>query len=265
MTSDPALEEAIAAAVATWPNIRVGAATFGDYVRARVAGEHAVVDASATHVADLYLACGCVHGDASAWRELDRLYLARVAEYVGRVDSARAFADEVRQLLSEKLVPRREEPSKLARYSGRGPLGSWMRVAAVRVARDLKRAARPTEDIDKLDLASSRKDVEIAFLKREFAAVFTTAFQAVLATLTTDERNVVRLHYLDGLTIEQVGKTYGVSRATAARWLASARVTIIDRVRASLSDQIPASDAEPANVLAFVQSQLELSLRRHLA
>src|SRR6185369_15597861 len=91
-------------------------------------------------VADLFLACACLHNDDAAWRELDRIHLSRLPSFVARIDPSPAFGDEVRQRLSEKLI--RDAgggKAKLALYSGRCALGGWLRVAAVREAQDLKR------------------------------------------------------------------------------------------------------------------------------
>ena len=259
-----ASEAAARDAAARWSPVPLAPAVFEAYVRERLSDDAPLHDLSSLHVADLYLACACVHGDAAAWRELDRAYLSQIASYIARVDSSRAFADEVRQVLAERLLPAASDPPRLARYSGRGPLGAWMRVAAVRVARDLKRAVRPADPLDETTTPVDPGDVEVAFLKRQFAGEFESAFQAVLRSLAVDERNILRLHYLDGLSIEEVGRTYGVSRATAARSLASARATIIERVRAALAARIAPSVAGPGSVLAFVQSQLDLSIRRLL-
>lgn len=268
MTLDLALESAARAAAAEWPTIDLDRATFVAYLRERSCGDDGAPSMDrvpSQHAKDLYLACACVQGLATAWRELDRGYLSRLREYVARIDGSDTFVDEVREVLSERLLPTPERPSRLAGYSGQGPLGAWLRIAATRVAQDLKRSTRPTDDIDDhAGAAADGTDVEVAFLKRQFKSAFVDAFQAVLETLSQDERNMLRLHYLDGLTIEQVGRTYGVSRATAARHLASARATIVERVRATLADRVDVSAAGPASVLAFVESQLDLSLRFHL-
>src|SRR3954469_5110678 len=152
---------------------------------------------------------------------------------------------------------------KLSLYTGRGPLGAWLRVAAIREAQNGKRRGRRTVDANDVALVATHHDLEVALLKQRYAKEFTEAFKAVLVTLSADERNVLRLHYLDGLTIEEVGKTYRVSRATAARWIASARDTIIERTQASLGDRLGDSAPHAASMLAFVKSQLDLSLVRH--
>ncbi len=272
-TPEEAIDSVARAAAAAWPQIAVDHGTFVTHLRERLPADDTERALERLHGADLYLACACLHGDRAAWRELDRTHLARIGEFVGRIDRAPSFADDIRQRLAEKLVHDREGgPAKLALYTGRGPLGAWLRVAAIREAQNAKRGpanrAGAQVDADGADvhLASPEHDPEVQLLKKRYAAEFKEAFQSVLSSLAADERNVLRLHYLDGLTIEEVGKAYRVSRATAARWIADARGKIVNRVEKSLRERLgrgdPHADSLPAFV-AFVQSQLDMSLKRH--
>src|SRR3982751_887777 len=93
---DDAIAAVATAAASVWPRIKIAHPVFVAHVRERLPER--------LHGADLYLACACLHGDEGAWRELDRAHLARVGEFVGRIDRSPAFADEVRQRLAEKLV-----------------------------------------------------------------------------------------------------------------------------------------------------------------
>ena len=246
---------------AAWPSVKLPIEVFIAHLRERLEeGEGALAK---IHATDLYLVCACLHGDEAAWRELDRHHLQRVAAFVARIDAAPAFADDVKQRLFEKLVKGPDGPGKLGLYTGRGPFGAWLRVAAIREAQDGKRRVKRTVDADDVALVATDHDPEVQLLKQRYAKEFTAAFKAVLVTLTADERNVLRLHYLDGLTIEEVGKSYRVSRATAARWIASARDTIIERTQAALGDRLGESAPRPQSMLAFVKSQLDMSLARH--
>jgi RNA polymerase sigma-70 factor (ECF subfamily) len=268
------LDEAAREAAGAWPGIALDAATFAAYVREKAAD----VPVDELHVADLFLACACVRGDRRAWNELARRYLVRVPEYVARVDRSPAFADEIRQRLAVRLSGSDATGSaKIALYTGRGALAAWIRVAAIREAQHAKRGGRRQASPEEaMQVAAPGDDPEIRLVKKKYAADFRKAFEDVLRTLSSDERNVLKLHYLDGLTIDEVGKAYRVSRATAARWLASARENIVQRVRESLGARLDArlSDTarmkssarnapSPESMLAFVRSQLDLSLRRH--
>jgi len=245
-------------AAAAHPTVKLKGEVFAAHVRERLEG----TSLDKLHLEDLYLACACIHGDRAAWRILDKVHLSRVREFVARVDSSPAFADEVRQRLAEKLLH-----EKLALYTGRGPLGGWIRVAAVREAQNTRRGTKHAVDPADVALASPEEDPEIQLLKRKYAKEFKDAFQTVLATLSPDERNVLRLHYLDGLTIEEVGKAYRVSRATAARWIADAKSRIVAEVQSTLQKRFGqkggAKGPTAESLLALVRSQLDMSLRKH--
>lgn len=265
---DEAIESVARAAAAAWPRITVDRAVFVGHLRARLPEGDIERALERLHGTDLFLACACLQKDAEAWRELDRTYLSRVGEFIGRIDRAPSFADEMRQRLAEKLLHDPEGgPAKLALYTGRGPLGAWLRVAAIREAQNAKRGhanrAGAQVEPDDVHLASPDHDPEVQLLKKRYAAEFKEAFQGVLASLAADERNVLRLHYLDGLTIEEVGKAYRVSRATAARWIADARGKIVDRVQKSLTERLGRGGPQADSLLAFVQSQLNMSFKRH--
>ena len=251
-------------AAAAWPSFDVPLDAFAAHVEGRLEPTETAAALERIHGADLFLACACLHGDEVAWRELYRLHLAHVEQFVARVDASSAFADEVRQRLVAKLVRAEQGPPKLALYTGRGPLGAWLRVASIREAQSLKRRGKRSVDADDAALAIANHDPEGLLVTHRMAAEFKAAFEAVLMTLTTDERNVLRLHYSEGLTIEEVGKAYRVSRATAARWIASARQTIIARTHGALTERMGASAPNAGNLLAIVGSQFDMSLHRHL-
>lgn len=258
------LEEAARSAAAAFPGVKLAPEVFVAHVRERLEGGKP----DGLHLEDLYLACACLHRDKAAWRALDKLHLSRIRDFVARVDSSPAFADEVRQRLSEKLLHDDDGGAgKLSLYTGKGPLGGWIRVAAVREAQNMRRGAKHAVDPSDVALASPEADPEVQLLKRKYAREFKEAFTTVLASISQDERNVLRLHYLDGLTIEEVGKAYNVSRATAARWLADAKSKIVGEVQTALQTKLGkqggARGPTAESLLALVHSQLDLSLRKH--
>jgi RNA polymerase sigma-70 factor (ECF subfamily) len=128
--------------------------------------------------------------------------------------------------------------------------------------RDERGAGRTsTEAIDRAP--ATTLDPELALIKRRYAAAFAAAFRATLAGLERDARNVLRLHHVDGLSIEEVAASYGVSRATAARWLARARAQIVEEVRGRLEERLGGSVPSPNALLSLIQSQLDLSIQKH--
>jgi RNA polymerase sigma-70 factor, ECF subfamily len=86
--------------------------------------------------------------------------------------------------------------------------------------------------------------------------------ERVLALLSQEERKLLRLHFAQGLTIDQLGLVYDVHRSTTARWIASARAKILRELQQHALDQGLLSAGEPVSTL--LDSQLHLSLERWL-
>ena len=253
------IDDHYAAARAAWPDVDVERAAFAAYLAER---------AGAAHATDLYLACGVARGQADALGAFERTLLADVALFVAHVDRSPEFVDELRQQLRTKLfvAPEPHAPPKIAEYSGSGPLRGWLRVAAVRTALNMKRGDRPSDTIedDELGDRTAGGDPQLAYFRSLYRDELQRAFQAALATLSTDERNVLRLHYLDGLNIDKIGALHQVHRATVARWLERSRDTIASETRRVLAEQLSLDDGELDSLIAFVQSQLDVSIRRLL-
>ncbi len=83
-----------------------------------------------------------------------------------------------------------------------------------------------------------------------------------LAGLDGESRTLLKMHYVDGLSIEQVGIAFGKSRATSARQLAAARAALLRGIRERLVSLIGVRADEADSLLAFVRSRLEVSLTR---
>jgi RNA polymerase sigma-70 factor (ECF subfamily) len=186
------------------------------------------------------------------------------------VNPSAQFADDVRQTLREELLVGSEgRPPKIADYTGRGPLGGWVRVVAVRRALNLRRggqraSAHEGEELP-FEVASNAPDPELDYLKALYRTEFREAFVGALARLGRPERNALRFHHLDGLTLEETAILSRVSRATVARWLAEAREQILRDTLRLLRERLGLDEASMKSVLRLVQSQLDVSIHRYLA
>jgi RNA polymerase sigma-70 factor (ECF subfamily) len=186
--------------------------------------------------------------------------LHHVADYVARIDSSPAFADEVKQRLAEKLAGTR---GKMLSYAGRGPLGAWLRVAAVREAQSMARARKPTRSAEDLPLAVVANDPELALLKRRFAAAFRSALTQALERLDDEGRTVLRLYFVDALTYEELGRVLRVSRASAARRVTDARKRVVGSLEQTIHNELGADAPSAASLFALVESQLDVSVVRY--
>ncbi len=263
-----ALEQAIESGELAWPGLQVSQEQLAAHLKQLLADD-ADLDSALDElkVDELYLACACALGEDRAIAAFEEHFLPQVAGYIARVTRDRGEVEELRQRLREKLfvTASAAERPKICEYGGRGPLGAWLRVVALRMALDLKRRGQPLggTEIDE-NLRTPALDPELAYLKAHYSEEFREAFEATLAELATDERNLLKLHYLDGLNIDELGVAYHVHRSTAARRVAQARTRILDETRRRLSERSGLKGQELDSLLGLVRSQLDVSISRFL-
>jgi RNA polymerase sigma-70 factor (ECF subfamily) len=208
--------------------------------------------------ADLYLACACAQGSARALAAFDAHFLSNVDSFVARFDISPQFAAEVRQELRVRLLMAAPGAHpRIAEYSGRGPLGAWVRMAAVRLAIDLKRALRaPIEG--PLPDAGETNDPELQLLKNRYTAEYQSALRAAWQRLSVHARRLLCLHYLDGRNLDEVGRMYRVARATAYRWIVAARESVLDSMMRTLRERLRLSRAEFDSIGRVVSEDLHV-------
>ncbi|HKA86065.1 MAG TPA: hypothetical protein VKE22_00315 [Haliangiales bacterium] len=243
-----------------WADVHVADDRFLAYLAERVDG---TVDLAALRVVDLYLACACADGDARAHAAFERAHLGQVPRFIARVSSEPALAEEVTQRLREKLfLPGPGGRPYIAEYSGRGDLRAWLRVIAVRLALRLcRRAAATRQQPLEPDCWLAGANPELDYLRLRHRADVESAFHRVVAQLEPRAVLLLKLHYLDGLSLEAIADLYHVHRATAARWLAGSRQLLLDGTRRALRERLRLSEDELDSLLGFVRSRLEVTLR----
>jgi RNA polymerase sigma-70 factor, ECF subfamily len=249
-----------------WPALDVPAEAFVASLASRLPPPLRTAPAiRALHAADLYLVCACSRRDPRAITTFEKVHFPEVDRALGRMRLT-PIADEVKGKLREKLFfPRDGERTPLASYSGRGGLGAWLRLVAVRAALKTLRANKNApDDIDELDIALGGGDPELTYLKATFAAEFKSALAEAIEALSVRDRNLLRQHTLDGLTIDQLGALYRVHRATAARWVADVRARLLKAVQRQLMARLRLDEAELESVMRLARSQLDVSVRRLL-
>lgn len=152
-----------------------------------------------------------------------------------------------------------------ASYSGRGDLGGWLCIVAVRAAtrrREQNEKAVHLECSEALVLPTPDEDPEMALIQREYRDELLAAFREALASLSARDRNLLRFYFLDGMSIDKLGGLYGVHRATASRWVNEVRTTLCTRTRDYLCRRISLSQAGFQRVLGLIESQIRVNLEQ---
>jgi RNA polymerase sigma-70 factor, ECF subfamily len=165
------------------------------------------------------------------------------------------------------LVDHRGRGPLLQEYRGEGALRRWLRVVAVREATRLYHALKregPSEDEALFDSLVGPGDAAAELVGRDAAQPFRRAFSAALAALPARERTALRLHVVDGLTIDQIAPAFDVHRATVARWINTARETALAQTRHHLMRDLKLGASDADSLIRVAQSRVDLSLDRLL-
>ncbi len=259
--SDPALEEILrkrlAGARERWPAIRLEDGPFLRHLARLTIDTMAAFEA--LEVEELFLACACARGDRAALAEVERGILAKVPRWFARMEGV--SVDDLQQELRQKLFV--GPPALILDYEGRAPLERWIRVAANRRALDQQRAHK-SPDSEPLEQLFANPDPEVDFAKLHDRTALRDLLHEALGGLAAGERNLLRLHYLEHMTLEKLAVMEGVHVATVKRRLAAARSCVLEEVRRGLRERHGVSPRELDSMLRFVRSRLDLSLRRVL-
>jgi RNA polymerase sigma-70 factor, ECF subfamily len=263
----PLLARALADARAAWPGVEVPEVVFARALSAAVEASGARGDdpLAGVHAADLYLACGCVLALPAATRLFVSKHLGAVPRYLAHIDPSAWLAEEVAQELAARLlVAHPPDPPRIASYSGRGPLDSWVAVSAQRAALSLLRKRDPGAAGARASglegVLSVGVDPERGLARAEVKHHFEGALQVALAALEARDRMLLRLSLVSGLSCQKIGKIYGVNASTAARWLTRARDQLLASMQRHLKQTHGLDPDELGSLLGLARSQIELSL-----
>jgi RNA polymerase sigma-70 factor (ECF subfamily) len=250
---------------AAWPDVVLTLDAFAAHISSLD------IEAIERFPADLYLAAACLAGDQTAIAAFERELIYGAKSAIQAIDSRQAFVDEAVQRLRASLFVGDTGAPRLALYAGRGPLRAWVGVAAARVALMMRRSQQRAREVSTDDdewtgalVMISTNNPELELLKRQYASEFGSAFRDAVASLEARQRTVLRMSFVEALSIDEIGAVYAVHRATAARWITRACDTLFERTRKLLAERLSLSPSELDRMTALVRSQLDVSLSQLL-
>jgi RNA polymerase sigma-70 factor (ECF subfamily) len=269
-TGPLAATEAVVAEVATagraaWPAIALPDAILAEHVATQRRDDPDGAIAPA-HAADYYLAVALAHQEPAAMRVFEAQLVPEIAHALRRLRLPGGAGDEVTQALRVELLVG-DPVARIGDYGGRGPLAAWLRVTATRKALKLLRRTVREETLDERLLdqwPDATPGPAHRHLRTTYTAELKRAVADALAGLAVRQRNLLRQHVLDGLTIDELALLYRSHRATCARWLADARDDLARHTRRHLTAALGLPGDEVDSVLRMLDSDIELSLSRLL-
>jgi RNA polymerase sigma-70 factor len=152
-------------------------------------------------LADLYLACACLHGIPAAIEAFELHYLSKVRKLLQQRGLSATSQDEICQLIRTKvLVPSLKGPPKITDYPGHGSLLGWVRVVALRISIRQREAEKPgteqaPEDILKMVLEPGPA-LEMDVIRQRHPVELRQAMSEAFATLSSEARDLLRLYEL---------------------------------------------------------------------
>ncbi len=258
-----------AAGRAAWPGVALGDDQLAARLAARLRDDadlRAAPGGLPPHDADVFLAAALAGGDPAAVRVFEERFVPLIAQALRRLRLPAGTIDELTQVLRFDLLVGDGAP-RIADYAGRGELAGWLRVTATRRGLSLVRRAGREEALDDMLLAhwpDAGPGPEGKHLREKYTAELKRAIREAFAGLEVRQRNMLRQHVLDDLTIDDLARLYRVHRATCARWLADARAELGKATRKHLIAALGLQFSEVESLLRFLDSDIELSISRIL-
>jgi len=214
--------------------------------------------------ADVYLALACGLGDAHAVRGLQDKYFSALSNSLARAGFDSTTREDVLQQMLLHLCA--GDSPRMFTYAGKASLGAWLAITSMRFALNM----RPRNcwgsigkgSFEPERLFSDEDTPEIRLAAEKVRPAFQTALQTAIGGLAQRDRTLLRLYFLDRLTIDAMGSMYGVHRATAARWISDIRGKILEQVQLALSRDFGLAASEFDSLVLLIRSQLQLSLIR---
>lgn len=245
-----------------WPQLQLDGASFGAFLEERAVEGHGL---ASLHVEDLFLAWACLNQQRDALSAFERFTRPLIALAVRR--DAKDTDELIHQVQIKLLVAEAARPPRLADYTGVGPLKAFVMVMAMRCLADSRRSdERRREDhigdgwLELASIAGSNTGPESKLQWAELEPHAARAVNEAMAALSVRQRTVLRLHYVEGISAEALGRMYSVHRATTTRWLVDARERVLELVQQRLRATLDVSTASLASLNQTLVGGLELSL-----
>jgi len=257
MSADSLIDEVVAWGAAAWPDVRVSR----DQLSTMARNVEAPEDGLRIWARDFYLACAAGCGDPIAIATIDHLFIGRLSRRIQRLGASSDDAADVLQIVRERLFT--GDRPRIQAYNAGGPLEQWIKVVAIRTAIDnhrvQQRIRNAASDLP-MDVDPGAADPVRVLSKQQLKQEFETVLRGQVSGLSSRDRAVLRLHLIEGVSIDAIARARGVHRVTVARWIWNAGEILLDALRGHFKDRYGMVPADCESLAHLVRSQLSLDL-----
>ncbi len=228
--------------------------TLGEIVRPHLSSDDLLDVIANWHLDELVIAHLAMHGDTNAIGIVSAMITNTAPALLSRGFEPNEIEEVSQEQLTALLVGTRP---KLTLYSGRGSLAGFLRSAMIRSTLNRRR-----NETTRLRYAFAQRleevldEPELQHLKQNYLARFREALKSAMASLDAEKKLALRLQLEDGLSIDDLGRMWGVHRATAARRLVTARETLATETRRQLQEDLDLSQSELTSIMHLIRSRL---------
>lgn len=170
-------------------------------------------------IADVIVACGLEKYENMAAEVFQRDYMPIVRYHANRFAGQRGV-DAVESLAADLVLPRESRPPKIATYRGVTPLKAWLRSVVVNCCVGAHRQQRETNLGD-----TASETIEVSMGDTVTASAQATdceqklapTFRDAVGQIPTEDRVLLKMLILDGVSQQALAKTHGVDSGTLTR------------------------------------------------
>lgn len=251
-----ALSRCFHEAKAAYPEVLLSEGPFIAHVRDKLAllGEGGVL--ADLRTTELFLARAAADREPVAIAYFERDTFREVEAAYRRFPQIPIALDDVKQRLREKLFL--VQPAGILGYAGTGALRGWVRAAALHLLLNITERETREEPMSNEKLfdvvIGDEPSAEVAYVKLACRQELEEALAFAMSMLSDREKTLLRHAFVDRRNVDEIGAVYGVHRATAARWVASARSRLVELTHGDLIKRLGVSDVEAHSIIAAALS-----------
>ncbi|MGH9961465.1 MAG: RNA polymerase sigma factor [Pyrinomonadaceae bacterium] len=225
---------------------------------------------------ELFLACACANGDDAAWEIFQNRYQSSIRKTAVRALGNASQAQELAETLATDLyLPSQPGASKgenkIGQYHGMGSLEGWLKVVIHRLVIDRFRFQSRSVSLEDMEVepVSNASHVQPDRSIQEFDThkclqMVSRCLTDALAQLTTQERLVLNMYYLQDLNLKAIAKWLKVHESTASRLIDRLKTDLRKAVGHQLQKEFKVKKNEVRHVIQLAQSHLEIDLKKML-